>query len=195
MTIIRDDGTWFLPAIVRGVIQWFPELRGRAFPATEMALSKENLPTLPFAVVMLVRSEANPPVSGRGMDRFEMTDIFTIGFYMKPERQLKQVGVQDSETPFWTYYPYEHIRDGLFGKLRRWQGPNGERVVFRGLTTEADPYAVTLTFTLAAIRHWCERETEFGDPITEAPIFGLCVPPSCVPDEPCPDPNPCEPCL
>lgn len=164
----------FLPALAEQIALWFPELKGRALAVSEVEITKDNVPTLPLAMVAFIRSTADPP-SNSSHEVFEVVDTFIVDFWLEPERYKKANG---SETPFWSYYDYEAIRDTLLGNMVRWDAPGGERIAFRGLTIEAEPLAVTLTFTFAATFRWCPpKPKDFGDPFTIG--FRLCTPSEC----------------
>ena len=173
----------FLPSLAEAIAEWFPELGGRALAVSEVSITKDNVPTLPLVMCAFVRGVSDEP---RYMPtgNFEITDTFIIDFWLEPARYKKANG---TETPFWSYYDYEAIRDKLLTKLSRWEAPGGEGVAFRGLTIGAEPFAVTLTFTFLACFRWCPKVTEFGEPFTVD--FNLCTPSECcVPDcleDPC----------
>jgi hypothetical protein len=180
----------FLPAVAEQLALWFPELNGRALAVSEVDITKDNVPTLPLAMVAFIRAVANPPANGNA-EIFEITDTFIIDFWLEPARYKKTNG---SETPFWSYYDYEAIRDTLLTNLARWDAPGGERIAFRGLTIEAEPLAVTLTFTFIATFRWCPAKPKYlGEPFSVG--FNLCTAPACIPD-PCEDVevDECDPC-
>lgn len=175
--------TRFLPALAEQIALWFPELGGRALAVSEVSVTKDNVPTLPLVMAAFVRSTANPPTSNNSM--FEIVDTFVVDFWLEPERYKRANG---TETPFWSYYDYENIRDTLLGNMARWETPGGERVAYRGMTIEAEPLAVTLTFTFMATFRWCAPRKDFGEPFTVG--FNLCPPddcciPDCMEDDPC----------
>ena len=184
--LVKPPKVRFLPALAEQISLWFPELGGRALAVSEVSITKENVPTLPLAMVAFIRSTADPPQRS-SHDMFEIVDTFIVDFWLEPARYKKANG---TETPFWSYYDYEAIRDKLLANLTRWETPGGERIAFRGLVIEAEPFAVTLTFTFMATYRWCAPVTEFGEPFSIG--FSLCAPASCVPD-PCPEPV--DPCL
>ena len=144
----------FLPALAEQLALWFPELNGRALAVSEVSITKDNVPTLPLAMAAFIRSTANPP-STSNAEMFEVVDTFIVDFWLEPARYKKANG---TETPFWSYYDYEAIRDTLLANMVRWETPGGERVAYRGLTIEAEPLAVTLTFTFMATFRWCRTE-------------------------------------
>jgi hypothetical protein len=169
--------TRFLPALAEQIALWFPELGGRALAVSEVSITKENVPTLPLAMVAFVRSVGNPPPNSR-QTTFEMGDTFIVDFWLEPAMYKK---VNGTETPFWSYYDYEKIRDTLVGNIVRWETPGGEIIAYRGMVIEAEPFAVTLTFTFLATFRWCSPlPKDRGEPFTIG--FGLCPPESCCPD-------------
>jgi hypothetical protein len=180
----------FLPALADQLAIWFPQLGGRALAVSDATITKENVPTLPLVMLAFIRSTASPPVSR--VDMFEIVDTFVIDFWLEPARYKR---TNSTETPFWSYYDYESIRDTLLTNLSRWEAPGGERITFRGLTIEAEPLAVTLTFTFNATFRWCpSKRTDYGEQFTIG--FNLCTPSACIPD-PCFDDekvDECDPC-
>lgn len=179
----------FLPALAEQVGIWFPELGGRALAVSEVSVTKDNVPTLPLAMVAFLRSVADPP-SHSQTTMFEILDHFVVDFWLEPARYKRANG---TETPFWSYYDYEAIRDKLLANILQWEAPGGEQIAYRALAIEAEPFAVTLTFAFTAKFRWCVPKQELlqnrGEPFTVG--FNLCTPVvCCMPDEeevdPCP---------
>jgi len=176
----------FLPALAEQLALWFPEVGGRALAVSEVSITKENVPTLPIVMTAFIRGTADPP-SRSNSDMFEIVDTFIVDFWLEPARYKKTNG---TETPFWSYYDYEAIRNTLLANITRWATPGGERIAFRELTIEAEPFAVTLTFRFTATHRWCAPVTDYGIPFSVG--FNLCAPvdccvPDCVEDDPCAD--------
>lgn len=113
---IKQD-TRFLPAVAEAVGQWFPELGGRALAVSEVTITKENIPTLPLAMVAFVKSTGNQPDNSTS-EMFDIVDSFVIEFWLEPARYKKANG---SETPFWSFYDYDAVRDTLLSNLVRWE--------------------------------------------------------------------------
>jgi len=176
----------FLPALAEAIKEWFPELEGRALAVSDMTITKENTPTLPLVLTAFVRSTANPPLRNH-YEQFPIDDVFIVEFWMKPVRQKRADG---SETPFWTYYPYEYVRDKLLTHLVEWTPPNKERIAYRALNVMADHFAVVLSFQFIAHFDWCPKTNRYGEIIHEAPAFNLCTPEGCVPPD-CVEVDPC----
>src|SRR5262245_5153811 len=151
-----------LPSLAEAIAEWFPELNGRALAVSECTVTKENVPTLPLVMLAFVRSTATPPTHSRA-EMFEMTDAFIVEFWLEPARYKKANG---SQTPFWSYYDYEQIRDKLLTNLAYWEAPGGERISYRGLMLEAEEMAVTLTFSFNATFRWCPSVVPQGEPFS-----------------------------
>jgi hypothetical protein len=181
----QQTKVWFLPALAEAISGWFPELEGRSLAVSEVSITKENVPTLPLVMSAFIRSAAEPPTRSPS-HVMDVVDTFIVEFWLEPARYKKANG---AETPFWSYYPYEDIRDTLLTNLAYWTTPNGERISFRGLQMGADPLAVTLTFTFFAVFRWCPSTM----PATGEPYsMGICLHPPrecCEPD--CEEPDPC----
>src|SRR5262249_32761044 len=111
---------------------------------------------------------------------------------LKPNRYVNST---QTETPFWSFYDYEAIRNRLLTGLYQYTGPNKERIWYRGLTQEADEFAEILTFTLQARYNWCPdeeviaalQEPDDGELINNKTFtFRLCEPRTvfCPPESP-----------
>jgi len=181
----------FLPALAEQLAIWFPETGGRALAVSEVSITKDNVPTLPLIMTAFVRSTADPNDQGN-LDSFEVTDTFIVDFWLEPARYKKANG---TETPFWSYYDYEAIRDKLLWKMGRWEPPGCEMISYRSMTIEAEPFAVTLTFTFMSYFKWVAPKVidEEGVYVIGAKDigFGLCTPseccvPECLEEDKCP---------
>ena len=181
----------FLPALAEQLAQWFPETNGRALAVSEVSITKDNVPTLPLVMVAFIRSTAESN-NHSNLDDFEITDTFIVDFWLEPARYKKSNG---TETPFWSYYDYEQIRDTLLAKMGRWVAPGCEFISYRGMTVEAEPLAVTLTFTFMAYFRWkAPRVFDEDVEVIKGIHFNMCAPVSecCDPEcfdekeDPCP---------
>lgn len=190
--IVPKQETRFLPALAEAIAEWFPELGGRSLAVSEVTVSKENIPTLPLVMVAYVRGTGDQTTNTQ-QSIFNMEDAFVVEFWLEPARYKKKDG---GETPFWSYYDYEAIRDTLLENMARWEAPHGERPAYRGLNIEADPLAVTLTFAFVAAMRWCPSKQVKPDGIIKDIKFNLCTDQSvCVPDcfeEPEDECHPCK---
>ncbi|MEY9493748.1 hypothetical protein [Bradyrhizobium elkanii] len=181
--------TRFLPALANAIAEWFPLLKGRSIAVADATITRENVPTLPLVAVVFISSTGDQ-LRRSYSEQFKIIDEFAVQFWMKPERYTDAHG---NETPFWSYYPYEYIRDKLLSNLVRWQAPNRENIAYRGMNVQADAMAVTLTFHFAATFDWCADVNETGVPFRID--FNLCTPKACVIED-CvePEKDECDPC-
>lgn len=165
-----------LPALAKQIGEWFPELGGRAVAVSEADITKENIPTLPLAMVGFSRGVSEHPVNSAAYT-VTMSDSIVVEFWLEPARYKRGDG---TETPFWSYYDYESIRNVLLVNLLNWRGPNHEKFAYRNLTIEATPLAIILTFTVLATFQWCydlpDQEGD-GTVITDRTIdYKICAP-------------------
>lgn len=188
MDAIAPQETRFLPALADKIGEWFPQLGGRSFAVSDASITKENVPTLPLVMVALLKGVGDQGTKGRN-NRFEMTDQFIVEFWLEPARIKRTNG---TETPFWSYYSYEKIRNTLLSNILRWVPPGCEVISYRSLTVHADSLAVTLTFGFLATSQWGPDPVPEDDGYPFKIDFCLCAPPSCIPDccEPEPPPQP-----
>lgn len=170
--VTRTDDR-LLPALAEALGTWFPELKGRALAVSDVAITKENVPTLPLVMLAFMRGVGAQSAYNHD-DDFEIQDNFIISFWMHPVR-YKANGF---EMPFWSYYPYEKIRDVLLTNLLEWNAPNGTHIAYRNLAIEASSFAVTLNFGFVAMSRWKPCTHSWGEPITYVG-FNLCAPSSC----------------
>ena len=149
------------------------------------------MPTLPLVAVVFIASSGDQLRTSYS-EQFKITDEFAVQFWMKPVRYTDASG---NETPFWSYYPYEYIRDKLLINLVRWPMSNGrpERIAYRGMNVQADSMAVTVTFHFVATFDWCADVNETGEPFKID--FNLCTPQACVPDACDEQVTSCNPCI
>lgn len=141
-----------LPALAAAVAEWFPDLGGRSIAVSEAEITKDNVPTLPLAMVALVHEENGQRTTQSNIDP-ELTETIALQFWIAPARYKR---ADNSESPFWAFYDYETLRDKLMAELGRWCSPRGGRVLYRRMDVESDALAVVITFTLAHSFVWCE---------------------------------------
>jgi hypothetical protein len=180
----------FLPALAEALIEWFPQLGGRALAVSDVTVSKENVPTLPLVMVAFVRGTGTSPSWSRFAE-VNLEDNFVIEFWLEPARYKKP---NKTETPFWSYYDYESIRDTLLNNISLWQSPSGERVAYRSLIIQADSLAVTLTFGFVAVSQWCRDKTLLDQGERFVINFNLCTPAGTISPD-CEEAEPVTPCL
>lgn len=185
--------TRFLPALAMAIAEWFPEIGGRALAVSNVEVTKANVPTLPLVMVAFARSEGTQAARSHPAE-FTIADFIVIEFWLEPEQYRR---VDGTATPFWSYYPYEEIRDRLLTGLADWLGPHGEHPSYRAMGINADQHAVMLTFTFEVRMQWCPTIVDQGMRFT--PIFRLCAPADAskwsvvVPEAPVPAPVPDAP--
>jgi hypothetical protein len=179
--------TRLLPALAAEIAKWFPELEGRSMAVAESEVTKENMPKLPLAVTAFARAVGEQSQKSR-QSQYEIVDHFIVEFWLPSEKYKRANG---TEAPFWSYYNYESIRDKLLTHMATWQAPRSARIAYRTLDTEADPFAVTLTFGFVAAINWQVCSVSPPDSILTRIPFNMCAPAleCCVPE--CFDP--CEP--
>jgi hypothetical protein len=170
--LLESERLWLLPALAAAIANWFPEVKDRSMAVSDVTIDKQNMPKLPLVMCAFAKSMGQSPRSST-IGIINMEDTIIVEFWMQPKRYKNALG----ETPFWSYYPYEVIRDRLISNVIDWRPPNGERLSYRSMVEVADPYAVVLTFNFSAVYQWCANSTRAPDQIiTAAPSFGLCIP-------------------
>lgn len=163
-----------LPTLAAEIAIWFPELDGRSVAVSEADITKENIPGLPLVMVAFAKSVSEHPINSTHFS-VAITDTVVIEFWLEPSRYKRQNG---TETPFWSYYDYESIRNILLTNLINWHGPNGERFAYRSMTIEAESLAVILTFTFLASFMWCADEPQIDQCVPSIDIDGKLITPS-----------------
>lgn len=173
------DGT--LPYVAKMVAKHFPELQNRAFPVLDADVTKENVPTLPVAMVMLEREIGNH--SSKQRSHATPEEQFIVEFWLPPA--TKYLDKNQIETPYWTYYDYHSLRNRFLPIIFDMKPPLGGRVEYVGLELEALQFAVVITFKLSHQFEFCEPELEHvghdGKPMNlsfdlVAPVTDYCGP-------------------
>ena len=163
--------TEVLPAVADALREWFPELGDRALAVTDAKITKENLPTLPIAMVAPLRQLYSHNSGGR----LTVGEEFMIEIWLAPERE---VGV-GGETPFWSYYNFNALRNRLFDRFAGWRTPQNGAVVFVSLDIEVVEYAVMLSFRMRANYDICaDAPVEPPDGEPARITYSLCAPQS-----------------
>lgn len=140
--------------------KWFPELGGRSLGVSDARPSKDNLPTLPIAMTSfaseITEAGRRGSVSLAQRSEFSIIDTIVVEFWLKPLKETDVDGL--AETPFWTYYSYEAIRNRLLTYLTTYIGPQHQKIGYVGLGQETTEYAIVLVFTFQAYYEWCADE-------------------------------------
>lgn len=176
-----------LPALARSIGQAFPELKGRSIAVSEIdPFLKTNMPTLPIAIVALIRELGNQ--SSKGGGRITLEDDVLIQFAFKPVKYKSQSG---NDSPFYAYYDYETIRDRVLAVTHYWRSPRNVGLQYRGLDVESDEFATWIALRFSTSEVWCPPPQ---DAPPAANVVARLIAPKSVCYEPCPEePDPCYP--
>lgn len=171
-----------LPLVAALIAESFPELNGRALAVTEAVITPANLPTLPLVIV----APLTQTFSDNGGYRLPTQEEFMLEFWLKPEREQTATG---GETPFWTYYEYNKLRNRVKSIFAGWRGQGGT-VIMRTMEIDADEFAVSISFRMRATYEECVPEPKLpecepgtakdGDPAHIT--YSLCKPIGISPD-------------
>lgn len=150
-----------LPALAAAIAEWFPELQGRSVAVADSAITKDNVPTLPYAQLALIREDGKHAFGGALPRPIE---TFVVEFWFKP---IKYTDAKGAETPFWAFYDYDTLRDEFLGKLLFWDSPRSGRFRYEGVEVEALTFATCVSFRVAHEFHWCgpENDADDGGPV------------------------------
>lgn len=139
----------FLVSFAEALGEVFPELNGRSLAVADAEVTKENIPTLPVALVSLIRDDPKHPA---GSNRIEMSDRFTLEFWYEPIRYRRADG---TESPYWAFYDYDALRKRVLAFILHWRGAEGDRVYYAGLEVEAKEFGVSIVFYLIRPTTFC----------------------------------------
>lgn len=171
-----------LPAVAKQIRDWIPELGGRALAVTDALITKDNVPTLPLVMVAPLRQD----FTHNGQGTMTVDEQFMVEFWLDPAREKGEKG----ETPFWSYYEYNDLRNKLFDAFATWRSPQNGTVRFISMDVDANALATVLSFRMGAVYQVCESDR------WEAPAeitFNLCQPASAeCPPEPEQETDPCQ---
>lgn len=173
-----EDETELLPQVAAALIEWIPELNGRAIAISEADITPETVPTLPIALVAPLQQT----FTHNGGHVVNTVEEFVIEVWLKPIREKTSAG---AETPFWSYYEYNKFRNNLFTRFLGWRSTLNGTLRFISFDIEANTYAVVLTFRMSIEYKWCPNADELnacdaamrqdGNPI-KGITFALCTP-------------------
>lgn len=176
-----------LPAFARAIKDAFPELEGRSIAVSEVdPFNKGNMPTLPIAVVALLRGLGIQNKSGGGSIHLEDEILLQMIF-----TSVKYANRAGDESPFFAYYDYEEIRDRVLTVTQSWRSPRNIGLQYRGMDLESDELGTWITFRFGTSQKWCAPDQDVPSP---AIVSFRLQPPKSVCFEPCPaEPDPCRP--
>lgn len=136
-----ENNNLTLPKIAELVREWFPFLENRSFPAMGDSVTKDNMPTLPFAVVlpMTMNVEKQPL---RSNTRTAFSEDFQIKFWLPPNRVKRE---NKTETPFWSFYDYRNnFVLPLIGNCQKLRDTYDTLIEFRGAEVSATDSAIII---------------------------------------------------
>lgn len=118
-----------LPEIALQLRDLYPDLEKRCFTALGDDISKDNMPLLPFSVVIpLGVSAEDYPKKNNG--RVNLSDEFQIEFWLKP---MRVKNARQMETPFWAFYDYKtSFLEPLIVHFVKLSQENGAKFEFLG---------------------------------------------------------------
>lgn len=169
-----------LPAVAARLREGLPQLQRRAFAVTEAQATKDNVPTLPVAIVAPLVQE----YTHNGGNSIDVQEDFVVEVWLDPQREKTSDG---GETPFWKYYAYNRFRDALFSLLTNgWRTPQGGTLRFVSMDVESNFLATVLTFRLRARYTVCTDSCDDEEPAIVS--LSMCAPstkcdPQCVDTE------------
>ncbi len=164
-----------LPDIAEKVAIWFPDLGGRSLAVSEAAVTKENMPTLPLAMVALITTSPAAKWDTNGSKKTrQLIDDFVVDFWLASVKYRMDGG---KESPFWAYYDYEAHRKVMLSQISGYEGPDGQRLEFVSMDIDSTQFAVTLSYRFKAHFNWCaDYEPEEGDGLPAKFAPNLCSP-------------------
>jgi len=187
---VADEETELLPAVATAIRAWIPELDGRALAVTEAEIRKDNVPTLPLAIVAPLRQV----FTHNGAYRVTVVEEFVTEIWLHSVRETSADG---GETPFWSYYEFNAFRNKFMSAFAGWRGPFNATVRFVSFDVEANEHAVVLTFRMSAEYQWClDNANDPSDGVPARITFSLCAPQGtrCDPCVECDENKENEPC-
>lgn len=148
-----------LPDLAAAIAKEFPELKGRSLAVAECDISatRENLPTLPLCMIGLIREQGNGSVQTR---TYNPDEQFLVQFWFKPERYKLANG---ADSPFWSFYDYDTLRDRFVTFLESYVSPRSRRVRYVTLEIDVDPYAIVISLTCAHQFEFCPLDEQYPE--------------------------------
>lgn len=151
-TVVQSKAT--LPALAREIAKHFPELKNRAFAVAECDIVGElkNMPSLPVCMLGLIRETGDGSVLS---NEYNPEEDFLVQFWFEPAKYPLADG---GDSPFWSFYDYDTLRDRFVTMLQRWISPREQRVQYMSLEIDVDPYAVIISFRCRHTFDFCPYE-------------------------------------
>lgn len=133
-----------LPELAEMLSRFFPEMDGRVVASVGDDISKDTMPALPLVNLALARVSAESHDFKNGANaRLDLIDEIDIEFWQAPLRLKRR---DQSESPFWTYYPFHALLRRLAGYLAFAGAERGVFFEFRGAEIAATAITVIITF-------------------------------------------------
>lgn len=149
----------------------FPELEGRAIPVTGVDDDKEGTDAtkLPFVLIGLRKGDTSGPAELGTKTAINLRDDFIVEFNLEKTRYRNLKG---GETPFFSYYDYESVRDRLFNAIIQFSGEHGITFEFVSLDISTEGDVVYIEFRFRQNYEWCETVRK-ADTVIEAGSFSI----------------------
>lgn len=152
-------------AIAKRIAEFFPEVASRSFAITGLGISKEHVPVLPTCVVALLKDSSSG--SWASTSPMEIKERFLVTFFVEPKRiKIRHKNTANLiDSPYFAFYNYETIRDGLIAAFNGWLSPREVGIDFRDFEIETLAFAVALSFTFEHTFYLCDESEDSGVPI------------------------------
>jgi len=163
---------------------WFPKMENRVVAVLDSDITGDNVPTLPLAMLALIRetAEHNPQTNASP----KITEDFIVEFWMEPTKYQIEGGA-----PFWAFYDYDSIRNMILSNLPNFVSSRQQRLKYVSLETDSTQFAAVLTFRFTHTYEWCpddEMEDDCSPTLDGKPLVitsCLQVPPQPYCDDEC----------
>lgn len=149
----------------------FPELEGRAIPVTGVDDDKGGTDATkkPFVLIGLRKGDTSGPAEIGRNSTINLRDDFIVEFNLEKTRYKNGKG---GETPFFSYYDYESVRDRLFNAMADFSGEHGITFEFVELDISTEGDTVYIEFRFRQNYEWCDKVRE-SDTVIEAGSFSI----------------------
>lgn len=139
----------------------FKEFEGRVIAVSTVIVDSETLPTLPVCMIAHDKTRPRPNSSPREPIFYE---TFTIEFWFQPKRYT-QNGLA---TPYWVFVDHTVWLRRLLTVTTNWISPQGGRLTFESLVSDASNVVVSLSFKFVHEYRHCDLDE--SDPCDPAKI-------------------------
>lgn len=175
-----------IPALAAEIARRFPELGGRSIAVSEVDpfADQSNTSQLPIAVVSLGREDGQ---QGKHGGAITLTDNIVVHFIYEPSKYKNK---EFNDTPFFSFYNYQPIRDELLSMIKAWSTPEGGVLTYQSMSVSSDEGAVYMTFNFATTFKWCDPAEADPAFVVDGVVKRIVQPTSkcCEPEETATDP-------